>query len=174
MRAQTSHSYRLAADWPSNRRRFSASRSTRQAVDDHNLGFPEIESATVRRLQELLGRVKQRHPGIVGTLPKRFNNQTWADFLEQQQQKEETRADHGSVSADTTQKRLTEMLAKPKRMHDSYIELQLPFASDKELLERYIATSGKLRLGKIFEDLDGLAGDSECLDIVPAQPLYVP
>lgn len=48
-------------------------------------------------------------------------------------------------------------------IHDtcSYVELQLPFSKDPQLADRYIATSGSIRLGKIFEDLDNLAGDSE-------------
>lgn len=43
----------------------------------------------------------------------------------------------------------------------SYVELQLPFSKDPQLADRYIATSGSIRLGKIFEDLDNLAGDSK-------------
>lgn len=54
-------------------------------------------------------------------------------------------------------------LLKPKRMQDSYVELYLPFTEDPELLEKYIATSGLIRIGKIVEDLDTLAGNSECL-----------
>lgn len=53
-------------------------------------------------------------------------------------------------------------LLKPKRMQDSYVELYLPFTEDPELLEKYIATSGLIRLGKVLEDLDTLAGNSEC------------
>lgn len=43
-------------------------------------------------------------------------------------------------------------------MHDSYCEILLPFASDPQLLEQYTNASGGLRVGKIFEHLDGLAG----------------
>lgn len=58
-------------------------------------------------------------------------------------------------------------LLKPKRMQDSYVELYLPFTEDPELLEKYIATSGLIRLGKVLEDLDTLAGNSEfCFDNV--------
>ena len=52
-------------------------------------------------------------------------------------------------------------MLKPKRMQDSYVELYLPFTEDPELLEKYIATSGLIRLGKVLEDLDSLAGGSE-------------
>lgn len=50
-------------------------------------------------------------------------------------------------------------MLKPKRMQDSYVELYLPFTEDPELLEKYIATSGLIRLGKVLEDLDSLAGN---------------
>jgi len=46
-------------------------------------------------------------------------------------------------------------------MQDSYVELYLPFTEDPELLEKYIATSGLIRLGKVLEDLDSLAGSSK-------------
>jgi len=55
---------------------------------------------------------------------------------------------------------LERLLAEPKRMMDSYVELTLPFRTMPELLEKYIATSGDIRLGKVFEDLDNLAGMS--------------
>lgn len=65
---------------------------------------------------------------------------------------------HDEVTAQPTSSELPEAMLKPKRMQDSYIELYLPFTEDPELLEKYIATSGLIRLGKVLEDLDGLAG----------------
>lgn len=46
----------------------------------------------------------------------------------------------------------------PKRVSDSLVELQLNFSSDPKLVEDYIATSGLIRLGKVWEDIDGMAG----------------
>lgn len=43
-------------------------------------------------------------------------------------------------------------------MSDSYCETVLPFASSPELLETYTNTSGGIRMGKLMEDLDSLAG----------------
>jgi acyl-coenzyme A thioesterase 9 len=43
-------------------------------------------------------------------------------------------------------------------MHDSYSQTFLPFASDPQLFEQYISPLGTIRLGKLFEHLDSLAG----------------
>ncbi|KAI9481151.1 MAG: HotDog domain-containing protein [Benjaminiella poitrasii] len=45
-----------------------------------------------------------------------------------------------------------------KTMMDSYMEEYLPFKSSPALLDEYITTAGKIRIGKILEDLDALAG----------------
>jgi acyl-coenzyme A thioesterase 9 len=45
-----------------------------------------------------------------------------------------------------------------KIMSDSYMEEYLPFKSSPTLLDEYITTGGKIRIGKILEDLDALAG----------------
>lgn len=45
-----------------------------------------------------------------------------------------------------------------KTMSDSYMEEYLPFKSSPTLLDEYITTGGKVRIGKILEDLDALAG----------------
>jgi acyl-coenzyme A thioesterase 9 len=55
-------------------------------------------------------------------------------------------------------KRFEETQLAPKPMSASLVELTLNFSKDPELTERYIATSGAIRLGKVFEDLDTLAG----------------
>ncbi|GAB5592251.1 hypothetical protein Unana1_07151 [Umbelopsis nana] len=45
-----------------------------------------------------------------------------------------------------------------KTMADSYMEEYLPLKSSPELLDEYIFFDGRVRLGKILEDLDALAG----------------
>ncbi|KAM3586127.1 hypothetical protein VKS41_002656 [Umbelopsis sp. WA50703] len=45
-----------------------------------------------------------------------------------------------------------------KTMADSYMEEYLPLKSSPNLLEEYIFFDGRIRLGKILEDLDALAG----------------
>lgn len=51
-----------------------------------------------------------------------------------------------------------EHVSVPKTMLDSYMEEYLPFKSSPELLDEYVTTGGKVRIGKILEDLDALAG----------------
>ena len=60
---------------------------------------------------------------------------------------------------------------KPKKMQDSLVEMRLNFSKDPELTERYIATSGMIRLGKIFEDLDTLAGAASYLHALGHLPV---
>eukprot|EP00049_Salpingoeca_infusionum_P003899 m.72305 g.72305 ORF g.72305 m.72305 type:complete len:477 (-) comp12328_c0_seq4:1856-3286(-) len=45
-----------------------------------------------------------------------------------------------------------------KTMGDSFTEAFLPFTSDSQLLDEYITFTGNIRVGKLFEDLDALAG----------------
>ncbi|KAH6639484.1 HotDog domain-containing protein [Boeremia exigua] len=46
----------------------------------------------------------------------------------------------------------------PKRMSDSYHSVILPLARDPWLLDTYLNSSGHIRLGTIFMDLDALSG----------------
>jgi acyl-coenzyme A thioesterase 9 len=43
-------------------------------------------------------------------------------------------------------------------MIDSYVEEYLPFKSDPNVREEYLNAYGTIRIGKILEDLDALAG----------------
>ena len=45
-----------------------------------------------------------------------------------------------------------------KTMQDSYTEVHLDFTKDKMLQEEYLTYAGSIRVGKILEDLDALAG----------------
>ncbi|KAL9710573.1 hypothetical protein Ac2012v2_006111 [Leucoagaricus gongylophorus] len=46
----------------------------------------------------------------------------------------------------------------PRSMGDSYSELVLPFGSSSELIEQYTNALGGIRMGKLMEHLDSLAG----------------
>ncbi|KAF9446546.1 Thioesterase/thiol ester dehydrase-isomerase [Macrolepiota fuliginosa MF-IS2] len=46
----------------------------------------------------------------------------------------------------------------PRSMGDSYSELVLPFGTSSELMEQYTNASGGIRMGKLMEHLDSLAG----------------
>lgn len=43
-----------------------------------------------------------------------------------------------------------------KRMSDSYVEEYLPFKSDSSVKDDYVNVYGRIRIGKVFEDLDAL------------------
>ncbi|GAN04333.1 mitochondrial acyl-CoA Thioesterase [Mucor ambiguus] len=62
-----------------------------------------------------------------------------------------------------SKKPVTNSASKPRKlidrtMRDSYMEEHLPFKSSPELLDEYIFSDGKIRTGKLLEDLDALAG----------------
>lgn len=46
----------------------------------------------------------------------------------------------------------------PKRMSESYHSVTLPLAQDPWLLDTYLNSSGHIRLGQLFMDLDALSG----------------
>lgn len=46
-----------------------------------------------------------------------------------------------------------------KKPSDSYVEIELPFSTDKELQEEYVDIYGGVRCGKLLEDIDALAGN---------------
>ena len=43
-------------------------------------------------------------------------------------------------------------------MHDSYSQIELPFASSSELFEQYVNPWGGVRMGMLMEHLDSLSG----------------
>jgi acyl-coenzyme A thioesterase 9 len=51
---------------------------------------------------------------------------------------------------------------KPKHMDESYHSIVLPLARDPWLLDTYLNSSGHIRLGTIFMDLDALSGIIAC------------
>ncbi|KAJ3124912.1 hypothetical protein HK098_000739 [Nowakowskiella sp. JEL0407] len=53
-----------------------------------------------------------------------------------------------------------ERVLVPKKMMDSYVEEFLPFKSFPAELENYVNFYGGVRIGKIFEDLDAMAGSA--------------
>ncbi|KAF4313156.1 hypothetical protein GTA08_BOTSDO01087 [Botryosphaeria dothidea] len=52
----------------------------------------------------------------------------------------------------------TDRKLEPKKMSDSYHRVVLPLAQDPWLLDTYLNSSGHIRLGTIFMDLDALSG----------------
>lgn len=61
-------------------------------------------------------------------------------------------------------------LRQPKRMMDSYSSFPLPFRTRPEVLEQYISSWGGIRIGKLLEDLDSLAGDASYKHVLGRRP----
>jgi acyl-coenzyme A thioesterase 9 len=56
-----------------------------------------------------------------------------------------------SSSAQTSRDAPSEdVVLVPRKMHDSYAQVMLPFASQPELLEKYVNASGGIRTGEAF------------------------
>ncbi len=121
---------------------------------------PLQETNAVREIHKLMAEVRGTHPQKLKlSMPTRIApRQSWMKEMESQQQQHHSDAANSTDKSASTASELPDALLKPKRMQDSYVELYLPFTEDPELLEKYIATSGLIRLGKVLEDLDSLAG----------------
>jgi acyl-coenzyme A thioesterase 9 len=70
----------------------------------------------------------------------------------------ETLLDAQSLPGQAPPPRTSEEPIPARNMHDSYSEIMLPFASSPQLLEQYTNATGGIRMGKLMEHLDSLAG----------------
>ncbi|KAJ3079231.1 hypothetical protein HDU99_000100, partial [Rhizoclosmatium hyalinum] len=76
----------------------------------------------------------------------------------------------GSPSSPST----SAALSGGKKMSDSFVQAFLPFRSDPSLREEYINSHGRIRVGKVLEDLDALAACSAYLHCSgSARPLTI-
>lgn len=60
-----------------------------------------------------------------------------------------------------------------KSPEDSFCYVVLPFKSSEWLLDAYVNAPGRLRMGQIFQDLDGLAGVIAYRHCYPANPVII-
>lgn len=77
----------------------------------------------------------------------------WVEALRRQQAGDKQPSESPAKSELPKDRKLT-----PKRMDDSYHAVILPLAQDPWLLDTYLNSSGHIRLGTIFMDLDALSG----------------
>ncbi|KAJ3224426.1 Acyl-coenzyme A thioesterase 9, mitochondrial [Chytriomyces hyalinus] len=56
-----------------------------------------------------------------------------------------------------------------RKMADSFVQVFLPFRSDSQLKEEYMSPYGRIRIGKVLEDLDALAGSIAYLHCADAE-----
>ncbi|KAK6499579.1 hypothetical protein TWF481_009943 [Arthrobotrys musiformis] len=66
--------------------------------------------------------------------------------------------DHPSEASSSVHEAKEKSPLTPKRMTDSYSSYTLEFGKDEWLVDSYVNSTGQLRLGTIFMDLDALAG----------------
>ncbi|TVY86294.1 Acyl-coenzyme A thioesterase 9, mitochondrial, partial [Lachnellula willkommii] len=78
---------------------------------------------------------------------------TSTPFIEAFKKQRDEKTKTQPVSTDMVERDLS-----PKTMQDSHTKVILPLARDPWLLDKYINSSGHIRLGTIFMDLDALAG----------------
>lgn len=58
-------------------------------------------------------------------------------------------------------------LPEVRRMGDSYVQLDLPFSTEASLREQYVGGISKVRIGRLMEDFDSLAGAAAYKHVLP-------
>ncbi|KWU45795.1 hypothetical protein RHOSPDRAFT_32726 [Rhodotorula sp. JG-1b] len=58
-------------------------------------------------------------------------------------------------------------LPQTRRMGDSFVQLDLPFSKDASLREQYVGGISKVRMGRLMEDFDSLAGAAAYRYVLP-------
>ncbi|GAA5973757.1 hypothetical protein JCM11641_005119 [Rhodosporidiobolus odoratus] len=60
-----------------------------------------------------------------------------------------------------------EPLPESRRMQDSYVQLDLRFSQDETLRGQYVGGASKVRMGRLMEDFDGVAGAAAYRHVLP-------
>lgn len=103
-----------------------------------------------------------------GTLNKRWVSKSWNDVVHAK-----TLQANSSISSKAKlqlSQELEQKLQKPKRMMQSYASFPLRFRDEPEVLEGYISSWGGIRIGKVLEDLDSLAGEASYKHVLGSRP----
>ncbi|WPH02044.1 acyl-coenzyme A thioesterase 9 [Acrodontium crateriforme] len=103
-------------------------------------------SSSAKRQMSATG--SQQTDGVFRALTDQRMQVPWIDAFRKQQ--------NGTVSL--AKGPLPERDLTPKKMSDSYHSVILPLAQEPFLLDTYLNSSGHIRLGTIFMDLDALSG----------------
>lgn len=117
-----------------------------------------IESLTTPSLaiRSFHGSVPRETDGVFRELTAQRVQTPWIEALRKREREEKegkTQSEAPSTPQIPKERKLT-----PKRMDDSYSKVVLPLAQDPWLLDTYLNSSGHIRLGTIFMDLDALSG----------------
>ncbi|KAH7043831.1 HotDog domain-containing protein [Macrophomina phaseolina] len=91
--------------------------------------------------------------GVFRALTESRVQTPWVEALRKKQQEGEDPSQPSGKPQVQADRKL-----EPKKMSDSYHRVVLPLAQDPWLLDTYLNSSGHIRLGTIFMDLDALSG----------------
>jgi acyl-coenzyme A thioesterase 9 len=95
----------------------------------------------------------RRTDGVFRELTSMRVRTPWIEALRQQQSESKQPTKPSGKAEVPKDRKLT-----PKRMSESYHSVVLPLAQDPWILDTYLNSSGHIRLGTIFMDLDALSG----------------
>ncbi|KAH7401579.1 HotDog domain-containing protein [Pyrenochaeta sp. MPI-SDFR-AT-0127] len=114
--------------------------------------FPVV-SATALASRDLHSSTRQQTDGVFRELTSMRVRTPWVEALRRQQSEGKGPTQPSGAPEVPKHRNLA-----PKHMNDSYHSVVLPLAQDPWLLDTYLNSSGHIRLGTIFMDLDALSG----------------
>lgn len=109
--------------------------------------------ATALARRDFHASTAQRTDGVFRELTSMRVRTPWVEALRRQQSESKGSAEPSGKPEVPKHRDLS-----PKHMNDSYHSVVLPLAQDPWLLDTYLNSSGHIRLGTIFMDLDALSG----------------
>lgn len=109
----------------------------------------------VDRLDVLLTRIREKTDPSSSNLISVRSPSLWSERLHAVQMKQaKTEAPKGPLATSLS----PDEPPPPRHMHESYCQVDLPFASNPQFLENYTNAHGGIRTGMLMEHLDSLAG----------------
>jgi acyl-coenzyme A thioesterase 9 len=126
-------------------------RSTRAYECPRHL--PRLISVSALKPRTFHTTSTQQTDGVFRALTEQRVRTPWIEALRKQQAEGTTPGQASGKQEVPSNRDLS-----PKRMEESYHSVILPLAQDPWLLDTYLNSSGHIRLGTIFMDLDALSG----------------
>ncbi|KAB5591265.1 Acyl-coenzyme A thioesterase 9 [Ceratobasidium theobromae] len=110
------------------------------------------ETAAIDSIDNLLSIVRRRSNPAYSTFTPMRSSSSWKDILTTANE------EANRVAQQPAEQQNVPLELEPRHMHDSYTQVELPFASNPTLLEQFTNAGGGLRTGLLMEQLDALAG----------------
>ncbi|KAG8910201.1 hypothetical protein FRC02_007346, partial [Tulasnella sp. 418] len=130
-----------------------------------NSSLPPLkETIEVNRMSALLTRIRDTTDPEYRSLNPMRSPKLWTETLATLRQA----ANHPPSTQQTSLETVFNYDSPPpKRMHESYCQVDLPFRSNPLLLEKYTNAQGGIRTGKLMEHLDSIAGSVAYKHVLP-------